>query len=125
VGGKARLPLERGILAWDREQPVSAKRELDAAAALAPNDPAVLTAAAVAAFSPAHPLRPFPVLGPLSGRFPKAAVVRLHLGLLLVWTKQLKKAESQLRAAIALQPGSAYARSAKELLNGLVKDGTK
>jgi len=31
VGGKARLPLERGILAWDREQPVSAKRELDAA----------------------------------------------------------------------------------------------
>jgi tetratricopeptide (TPR) repeat protein len=125
VHGKARLPLERGILAWDREHPVSAKRELDAAAALAPDDPAVLTAAAVAGYSPAHPLRPFPALGPLSGRFPKAAVVRLHLGLLLLWTKQITKAESQLRAAIALQPGSAYARSAKELLDGLVKDGTK
>jgi len=125
VDGKARQPLERGILAWDRERPLSAKRELDAAAALAPNDPAVLTADAVATFSPAHPLRPFPTLGPLSGRFPKAAVVRLHLGLLLLWTKQISKAETELRAAISLQPGSAYARSAKELLNGLAKDGTK
>ena len=91
---------------------MSARKALDAAAALAPGDPAVLTAAAVARFSPAHPLAPFPLLGPLSGRFPKAAVVRLHLGELLLWTKQVKKGEQQLRLAAVEQPGSVYAATA-------------
>ena len=125
VDTKARLRLQRGILLWDRERPVSAKRELDAAAALAPHDPAVLTAAAVASFSPDHPLRPFPILGPLTGTYPKAAVVRLHLGELLLWTKQVKKGEQQLRAAVAAQPGSVYAASAQKILDALRKDGTK
>lgn len=125
VAAKARPRLQRGILLWDRERPISAKRELDAAAALAPHDPAVLTAAAVATFSPAHPLRPFPMLGPLTGTYPKAAVVRLHLGELLLWTKQVKKGEQQLRAAVAAQPGSVYAASAQKILEALRKDGTK
>jgi len=125
VDPKARTRLLRGILLWDREQPVSARREIDAAAALAPNDPAVLAAAAVASFSPAHPLEPFPKLGPLTGRFPKAAVVRLHLGVLLLWTRQVTKGKAQLRLAIAAQPESAYAKSAAQILGALAGTGSK
>src|SRR5579864_762637 len=125
VDPKARTRLLRGILLWDREQPVSARREIDAAAALAPNDPAVLAAAAVASFSPAHPLEPFPKLGPLTGRFPKAAVVRLHLGVLLLWTRQVTKGKAQLRLAIAVQPESAYAKSAAQILRALAGTGSK
>lgn len=121
----ARAGLERGIVLWNREHPVSARRALDAALALAPRDPVVQTAAAVALFSPAHPLLPFPKLGPLTGRYPKAAVVRLHLGLLLLWTKQVKKGETQLRLAVSEAPRSIYAKTAKQILQALATDGTK
>ena len=95
------------------------RRELAAAAAAAPRDPVVRTAAAVAAFSPARPLAPFPLLGPLTAAHPKAAVVRLHLGLLLLWTRQVKKGDAQLRLAIAEQPGSVYAATARQVLTAL------
>lgn len=117
--------LERGIQLWDDEKPVSARRVLARAAARAPRDPGVLTAAAVATYSPAAPLRPFPKLGPLTAAFPKAAVVRFHLGELLLWTKQVKKGEVQLRLAVSDQPGSAYAHAANLILDELGRDGTK
>ncbi|MBV8481001.1 MAG: hypothetical protein JOY72_11950 [Actinobacteria bacterium] len=120
----ARALLLKGIESWDREHVVTAKREIDAAAKRAPRDPVVLTADAVATFTPASPERPFPKLGPLTAEFPKAAVVRLHLGVLLLWTRQVKKGEQQLRLAVAAQPGSVYASQAKVLLNALSKDGT-
>lgn len=124
VQANARAFLARGIELWDRERPVSARRELAQAAARAPHDPTVLTAAAVSTFSPANPMAPFPALGPLSGRFPKAAVVRFHLGELLLWTKQVKKGKEQLRLAASVQPGSAYARAAEEILAALPRAGT-
>jgi tetratricopeptide (TPR) repeat protein len=125
VDATARTQLLRGILLWDRERPLSAKREMDAAAALAPNDPAVLTAAAVSLFSPAHPLAPFPKLGPLTARFPHSAVVRLHLGVLLLWTRQVAKGKAQLRLAVSEQPGSVYAGQARALLRALARTGSK
>jgi tetratricopeptide (TPR) repeat protein len=121
----ARAQLLAGAALWNRERPVSAKRALDAAAALAPHDPAVLSAAAVALFSPAHPLAPFPHLGPLTGAFPKAAVVRLHLGVLLLWTRQVAKGRQQLRLAIADDPKSVYATTARQILQALSANGTK
>ena len=121
----ARAKLLAGAGLWNRERTVSAKRALDEAVALAPHDPTVLTAAAVALFSPAHPLSPFPHLGPLTGTYPRAAVVRLHLGELLLWTKQVKKGEAQLRLAAAVEPGSVYAATANEILRALAEDGTK
>ena len=124
VTPRARGLLEKGIALWDREQPVSAKRLLDDAAVRAPHDPIVLVADAMSTFSPAHPLRPFPKLGPLTAAFPHAAVVRLHLGVLLLWTRQVKKGKAQLRLAIAAQPGSVYARQAKALLKALAGGGT-
>ncbi len=125
IDPRARALLLKGIESWDREHVVTAKQEIDAAAKRAPRDPAVLTADAVATFSPAHPERPFPKLGPLTAQFPKAAVVRLHLGVLLLWTRQVKKGEQQLRLAVAAQPGSVYASQAKVLLKALAKDGTQ
>ena len=115
----ARAHLGRGIALWDSWRTLSARRELAAAAAAAPRDPVVRTAAAVAAFSPARPLAPFPLLGPLTAAHPKAAVVRLHLGLLLLWTRQVKKGDAQLRLAIAEQPGSVYAATARQVLTAL------
>lgn len=124
VQANARALLAKGIQLWDAERPVSARGFLAQAAARAPRDPAVLTAAAVSTFSPASPLRPFPKLGPLTGTFPKAAVVRLHLGVLLLWTRQVKKGEAQLRQAVAEQPGSVYASQAKAVLRALAGHGS-
>ena len=92
---------------------------LDAAAALAPDTPETLVAAAVARFSPASPKAPFPTLGPLSERFPDASIVRLHLGVLLFWSKEIAKGKEQLRLAAAEQPTSVYAKQARVLLRAL------
>jgi hypothetical protein len=98
---------------------------MDAAAARAPHDPLVLVADAVASFSPAHPFEPFAKLGPLTAAFPQASVVRLHLGVLLLWTRQVAKGKAQLRLAVATEPGSVYARQAKALLEALAGGGSK
>jgi tetratricopeptide (TPR) repeat protein len=125
VTAKARATLLAGIRLWDLEHPVSARRALDAAVVLAPRDPAVLVADAVARFSPAQPLAPFPRLGPLTAAYPKAAIVRLHLGVLLLWTRQVTKGKRELRLAVAVEPKSVYAQQARLLLAALVRNGTK
>jgi len=122
-GAKGKLVY--GLMLWKLDRRVSARRALDAAARLAPNDPATLTAAAVAHFSKRNPTAAFGRLGPLTGRFPKAAVVRLHLGLLLIWSKEVEKGARQLRLAVDEQPTSVYAEQAKKLLSALVRNGTK
>ncbi len=119
VAATSSAVLRRGIDLWNAGHPVSARKALATAAAASPHDPVARTAAAVSLFTPAQPLRPFPLLGPLSGEFPHAAVVRLHLGLLLVWTRQVAKGEAQLRRAIAEEPRSVYADQARALLKAL------
>ncbi len=76
-------------------------------------------AAAVARFDKAAPAGAFSRLGPLSRRFPRAATVRFHLGLLLLWSGELKEARRQLRLARTVEPGSASAREAKRYLDEL------
>lgn len=120
VPAKARADFIAGVNLWNRlKRVVSARKKLDAAARLAPNSPEALVAAAVARFSPADPKAPFPLLGPLSGEFPHDAVVRLHLGVLLLWNRQVAKGEAQLRLAAAEQPKSVYGRQARQLLKAL------
>jgi hypothetical protein len=119
VPAKARPDLEAGVHAWDRKHVVTARRLLDAAAALAPDTPETLVAAAVARFSPATPKAPFGSLGPLSGTFPHASIVRLHLGVLNFWSKEIAKGKAQLRIAAAEQPTSVYAKQARVLLRAL------
>jgi hypothetical protein len=122
---KARSPLARGLIYWYLDRRVSARQALNLAAARAPDDPVAQTLDAVSYYSKRNPTAAFSRLGPLTGRFPKAAVVRLHLGELLLWQKQLAKARVQLRAAVADEPASLYAAQAKKLLSALATNGTK
>jgi tetratricopeptide (TPR) repeat protein len=115
----ARAKLLYGSALWNLERPVSAERQFEAAAKLAPHDPLARTAAAVGAFTKANPVKAFSRLGPLTGVFPRAAAVRFHLGLLLLWTGERKKAVTQLRLAAADAPRSSYAQDARRLLSRL------
>lgn len=124
-GASADAKVLYGIALWNLRRPISAEKQFRAAAALAPNDPMTLTAAAVGSFSKARPVVAFSQLGPLTGRFPKSSVVRFHLGVLLLWTHEFAKARKQLQLAVSLDPGSAYAAEAKRLLAVLAATGTK
>lgn len=115
----ARAKLLYGSALWNLERPLSAERQFAAAAKLAPHDPLARTAAAVGLFTKADPVKAFSRLGPLTGVFPRAAVVRFHLGLLLLWTGETKKAIAQLRLAAADGPHSSYGEDAKKLLSRL------
>lgn len=114
-----------GVALWNLRSPLSAERQFRAAAALAPDDAMALTAAAVGSFSKARPVLAFSSLGPLTGTFPRSSVVRFHLGVLLLWSRELAKARSQLQLAVSLEPGSPYALEAKKLLGALAAAGTK
>jgi predicted Zn-dependent protease len=114
-----------GVALWHLDRPLSAERQFTAAASLAPGDPMAQTAAAVGAFTKARPVLAFSRLGPLTGRFPKAAVVRFHLGVLLLWSGELAKARKQLGLAVAYGPKTAYGQGAKKLLSALGPTGTK
>ena len=117
--------LRYGLALWNVRRPVSAERELAAAAKLAPHDPVARVAAAVARFSKGNPVRAFGQLGPLTAVFPHAAVVEFHLGLLLLWTGERTKAATQLRACVADGPQTIYAKNARVLLASLTNNGTK
>jgi len=103
---------------------ISARRQYDAAARLSPSDPETHVAAAVARFEKARPAAAFSRLGPLTKRFPHAATVRFHLGLLLLWLSRSQpgscaEAKRQLRQARAEEPNSSLAREARRLLSSL------
>jgi tetratricopeptide (TPR) repeat protein len=100
-------------------RPLSARSEFERAARLAPNDPEALTAAAVGHFDKDRPAQAFSRLGPLTRRFPRAATVRFHLGLLLVWMGQIDDARRQFRLASDGEPGSIPAKQAAEFLRRL------
>jgi tetratricopeptide (TPR) repeat protein len=102
-------------------KPLSARREYAAAARLAPGSPETQTAVAVGLFDKANPSRAFSRLGPLAKRFPHAATVRYHLGLMLLWIGQAREGRRELRLAVTEQPSSPLAREAKRLLARLVR----
>ncbi len=120
----AHAKLLYGSALWALERPLSAERQLEAAAKLAPHDPLARTAAAVGAFTKANPVKAFSRLGPLTAVFPHAAVVRFHLGLLLLWNGEHGKAVAQLRLAAA-DARSTYAEDARRLLSRLVDTRSK
>ncbi|MEX2211196.1 MAG: tetratricopeptide repeat protein [Gaiellaceae bacterium] len=120
VPGRIEGEVGRRLLAGVRFQqlgrPLSARREYDAAARLAPGDPAALTAAAVARFDKANPSAAFARLGPLAQRFPRAPTVRFHLGLMLLWLGRVDEAKDQLARAGRLDPADPLAREANRFL---------
>ena len=118
-GGNVRDVLLFGAALQRLGRPLSARREFERAAALAPSDPEALTAVAVGHFDKDRLAQAFSRLGPLTQRFPRAATVRFHLGLLLVWMGQIDDAKRQFRLARAAEPGSIPAKQATEFLRRL------
>lgn len=114
VGG-----LYYGIALQRLGRSLSARRAFAAVARRFPSDPEALTAAAVGRFDKENPSAAFSRLGPLGRRFPHAGTVRFHLGLLLLWSKQLGAARTQFRRAIAAEPASEAARQARRYLDTL------
>lgn len=113
----ARAKLLYGVALQRLDRPVSARRQFSAAAALAPRDPDAQVADAVGRFDKEHPERAFSRLGPLARRFPRAATVRFHLGLLLLWLGDVEEAKRQLTRATRLGPP--ISREANRLLDRL------
>ena len=98
---------------------LSAERVYAEAARLAPDDPEARVAAAVGRFDKAQPTRAFSRLGPLTRTFPQAATVRFHLGLLLLWSGEVKEARRQLRLVRTVEPRSPLVGVAKRYLDEL------
>jgi len=121
--GGAREKILYGIALQHLGRPVSASRVFDEAAKLAPNDPEAQTARAVGRFDKDDPSRAFSQLGPLARRFPHAATVRFHLGLMLVWMGRVTEARRQFRLAVKAEPGSVHANQAQAFLAKLPPGG--
>jgi len=101
----------------------SAERVYAAAGRAAPKNPEARVAAAVGLFDKARPAQAFSKLGPLSREFPRAATVRFHLGLLLLWSGQVNEARRQLELVRAAEPGSPLIATANRYLAELRKAG--
>ena len=122
--GRLEERLLYGIALQRVGRPVSAREVYSEAARAFPDEPEALVADAVGRFSKARPEAAFSRLGPLTRRFPGAATVRFHLGLLLLWRQDIEPARRQLRLARAAEPGSFIARSAQLYLDRLAAAGT-
>lgn len=108
--------LLRGAAFQQALRPLSAEREFEAAAALAPADPEALTAAAVGLYDKDRPALAFSHLGPLVRRFPHAQTVRFHLGLLLIYFGDVGRARRELALARSQGPRTPLGRRADTLL---------
>jgi tetratricopeptide (TPR) repeat protein len=95
---------------------VSAREAFERAAALEPDNPEALTAAALSGFDKDDPSLAFSRLGPLADRFPDATVVRFHLGLALLWLSQVEEAREQLQRAAGAEDGTVWSREASDVL---------
>lgn len=123
-GREVRAKLLYGVALQRLGRRVSAQRQYDAAARLAPADAEAQVAAAVVRFDKARPSAAFSRLGPLSRRFPRAQSVRFHLGLLLLWLARIEQnaveqGKTQLQRAQALGPSTSLGREANRLLDSL------
>jgi tetratricopeptide (TPR) repeat protein len=125
AGGNAHARVLFGSALQQLGRPVSAERQFAAAARLAPGDPDARAAVAVGLFDKANPSRAFGRLGPLTRVFPRAQTVRFHLGLLLVWSAQVREARRQLQLAENEDPRSLLGRQAAGYLKALGTVGTR
>ena len=100
-------------------QRLSARRAFDEAARVDPADLAARTAAALARFDKDDPSASFSRLGPLAAANPNAAVVRFHLGLALLWLRDVEGARRQLGLAREAGGSGFYGREAARVLASL------
>ena len=105
-------------------KPISARAAFARALELAPDRLDAKVAAAVGRFDKDDPSAAFSRLGPLARNNPDSALVRFHLGVLLLWIRDVHDARAQLEKAAATMPESLYSREAKSLLSRLEGIGT-
>jgi tetratricopeptide (TPR) repeat protein len=105
-------------------KPISARVAFDRALEIAPDRLDAKVAAAVGRFDKDDPSAAFSRLGPLARDNPDSALVRFHLGVLLLWIRDVQDARAQLEKAAATMPVSLYSREAKSLLSRLEGIGT-
>ena len=105
-------------------KPLSARAAFARALELAPDRLDAKVAAAVGRFDKDDPSAAFSRLGPLARDNPDSALVRFHLGVLLLWIRDVQDARAQLEKAAATMPESLYSREAKSLLSRLEGIGT-
>lgn len=120
----ARGRLLYGVALQRVGRPVSARRAFAEALRLDPDGVDALVADAVGRYEKSNLVAAFSRLGPLTRRFPQAATVRFHLGVLLLWQRDVKEAKRQLRLAQKSEPGSRIAREAGRYLAELAQVGT-
>jgi tetratricopeptide (TPR) repeat protein len=103
---------------------VSASAAFSRALALSPGNLAAQVADAVGRFEKDNPSAAFSRLGPLATSHPRSAVLRFHLGLLLLWIRDVEDARRELQKAQAVDPHGLYGREAADLLSRLEAVGT-
>jgi tetratricopeptide (TPR) repeat protein len=104
-------------------RPLSAQRAFDRAVELEPGNLEAQTAAAVVRFDKDDPSQAFSRLGPLSAENDAAPVVQFHLGLLLLWLRQLEEATERLETARDEGRGTVWGQEAARLLDRLAEAG--
>jgi tetratricopeptide (TPR) repeat protein len=117
--GGVRDKLLYGVALQRLGHQLSALREFEAAAALAPADPEPKVAVAVGRFDKANPSRTFSRLGPLARRYPRNQSVRFHLGVSLLWLGSVRQAKPELRLARAAGPRTTLGLEAQRFLERL------
>jgi tetratricopeptide (TPR) repeat protein len=122
-GGSVSDRLFYGVALQRLGKQQSAEKVYAAAAKAAPESAEAQVAAAVGLFSKDRPVRAFSSLGPLTQKFPQSGSVRFHLGLLLLWSGQVKQARRQLELVRKVEPGSPLVPVARQYLETLKKAG--
>jgi tetratricopeptide (TPR) repeat protein len=103
---------------------VSAREAFGHALELDPQSLEAQVADAVGHFDKAAPVEAFSRLGPLAEAHPRSALVRFHLGLLLLWIRDVQEARKQLQRAADADRGGFYGKEARALLSRLEAVGT-
>jgi tetratricopeptide (TPR) repeat protein len=98
---------------------VSAREAFARARAIDPESLDAQVAEAVGSFSKGAPSDAFSRLGPLADSHPHSPVVRFHLGLLLLWLRDVEEARRQLQRAADADRGGFYGKEARALLSRL------
>jgi tetratricopeptide (TPR) repeat protein len=105
-------------------RPVSAREAFARSLELDPESLDAKVADAVGRFDKAAPAEAFSRLGPLAEAHPRSALVRFHLGLLLLWIRDVQEARTQLQRAADADRGGFYGKEARALLSRLEAIGT-
>jgi tetratricopeptide (TPR) repeat protein len=117
--GQVRANLLYGAALQRSGRPASAAAAFARALELEPENLAARVADAVGRFTKANPAAAFSRLGPLTREHENAAILRFHLGLVLLWIRDVEDAIAQLEQAVAADRRGFYGREARRLLSRL------